>query len=93
MIANPSSAPATVDVTLLYEDSRSAVRSYTIAPTSRFNVAVRSEFPDVTDARFGAIVRSTGSSPVPVVVERAIYATANGVPWGAGAAALAARLQ
>lgn len=93
LIANPSSVPATIDVTLLYEDRESAVRSYTIAPTSRFNVAVRTEFPAVTDARFGAIVKSTGNSPVPIVVERAIYATANGVPWGAGAAALAARLQ
>lgn len=91
LIANPGSTPATVDVRLL-PNRGEGTRRYTVAPTSRFNVAVGSEFPSSSGFRFGVLVRSVGPTPAPIVVERAVYSSAGGVAWGAGAAALAARL-
>jgi len=39
--------------------------------------------------RFGVLIESLGPASAKVVVERALYWDANGVMWGAGAAALA----
>jgi hypothetical protein len=58
-----------------------------------FNVAMAAEFPDVIGKRFGAIVRSLGDTPAPIVVERAMYNSAGGVFWSAGTNSLATRLQ
>jgi hypothetical protein len=93
LVANQSTAPATVEVTLLFEGLPTVSKVFAVPPTSRFNVATGIEFPDAQGRRFGVIVRSTGATPTPIVVERAIYSTANGVAWGAGGAALAAKLQ
>ena len=43
--------------------------------------------------RFGALVESLGTTPVPIVVERAMYRNANGQPWAAGTNAPGTKLQ
>lgn len=93
LLANPFPGEALVDVTLYFEDDTSAVRTYTVAPRSRFNVQVGTEFPEAAGRKFGAIVQSTGSPARFIVVERAMYSDANGVIWAAGTNALGTRLQ
>lgn len=43
--------------------------------------------------RFGVVVESLGTEPVPIVVERAMYRDADGVRWAAGSNAPATRIQ
>ena len=81
-----------MDVTLLFEDGTTSARAFTVAPNSRFNVAVGSEFPEAAGRRFGAVVESRGNPPAAIVVERAMYSNADGIVWAAGTNALATRL-
>ena len=60
-------------MTLLFEDGTTAMRTFSINPTSRFNVWVRVEFPEAVGKRFGAVVESLGDTPAQFVVERAMY--------------------
>jgi hypothetical protein len=53
---------------------------------------VATEFPAAVGRRFGALIESFGASPVPLVVERAMYTSAGGVLWSGGTNALATRL-
>lgn len=93
LLANSSAGTGTVRVTLRFEDGTSAERTFSVAGRSRANVWVKAEFPAAVGRRFGTIVESLGSSPVQLVVERAMYANANGIVWAAGTNALATRLQ
>jgi hypothetical protein len=77
----------------MFEDGTTVEREFPIAAASRWNVAVAAEFPEAHDRRFGAVVESRGTAPVPLVVERAMYSAADGVAWAAGTNALAARLE
>lgn len=92
LVANASALSASVDVTLLFEDGTTSARAFTVAPNSRFNVAVGSEFPEAAGRRFGAVVESRGNPPAAIVVERAMYSNADGIVWAAGTNALATRL-
>jgi hypothetical protein len=94
LVANTSDAPATVKVTLLFEDGTTADQTYAGIPgRSRFNVPVGVFFPQAVGRRFGAVVESVGTSPARIVVERAMYWDAPGQPWAAGTNALATKLQ
>ncbi len=93
LIANTSSTPGSVRVTLLFEDGTTAERPFAVAANSRFNVDARAEFPAALNKRFGAIVESLGTSPAQIVVERAMYWDALGQKWAAGTNALATKLQ
>ena len=94
LVANTSTTPADVRVTLLFEDGSSAEQTYpNILPNSRFNVPVGGFFPQAAGKRFGAIVESLGTSPAQIVVERAMYWDALGQWWAAGTNALATMLK
>ncbi len=94
LLANTSATAGSASVTLHFEDGTTASRVYALAPHSRSNVAVGPDFGAlVSGKRFGAIVESIGPSPVQIVVERAMYSNAPGVPWAAGTNALATRLK
>jgi hypothetical protein len=94
LVANLSSTPALVKVTLLFEDgSPAAGRTFEVAPNSRFNVSVRDEFPGTTGKRFAGLIESLGATPAAIVVERAMYANHGAETWAAGTNALATRLQ
>jgi hypothetical protein len=92
LVANTSPGPADVKVALLFEDGTSAEQTFRVQATSRFNVPVGLYFPQAAGQRFGAIVESLGTTPAPIVVERAMY-WATRTPWAAGTNALATKLQ
>jgi hypothetical protein len=94
LIANTSPFAGSATVTLLFEDGTSAVKAYSLPPSSRTNVAVGPAFgATVTGRRFGAVIESTGNTPAQIVVERAMYSSAGGVGFAAGTNALATKLQ
>jgi hypothetical protein len=91
LVANVDNVPALVRVTILPESGEPIVweAPNPIAPKSRFNVPIDALlFPGVS-GRFAVLVESLGPASAKIVVERALYWDANGVLWGAGAAALA----
>ena len=92
LLANTSTTPGTVLVTLLFENQATVQKEFTVAPRSRFNVDVWSEFPAALGKRFGAVVESLGTTPAQIVVERAMYWNAAGQHWAAGTNALATKL-
>lgn len=93
LIANTSDFAGSAQVTLLFEDGTTAVRTFPLEPNSRFNVAVAAEFPEAAGRRFGAIIDSLGGPAAQIVVERAMYSSAGGVQWSAGTDAYATRLR
>ena len=91
LLANTGSQPATVTLSFLLVDGPPIVKTFTVPPTSRFNVAVSgpgSAVPELADANFGVRIDSTQ----PIVVERSVYWNADGVVWAAGTNATATRL-
>jgi hypothetical protein len=92
LVANTSSWPATIEVTLLFESGPAVTRSFTVPANARFNVSVV-EFPEMRGRRFGAVVSSTGAVPAAIVVERAVYGNQGGRPWGGGSNALATKIR
>ncbi len=91
LVSNPTSSTATITVTMISETQAPESQTYTVAPNSRFNIALGETgfFPTAVGRRVGLLVESTG---VPVVVERAMYADAGGQAWAAGTNAVATKL-
>jgi uncharacterized repeat protein (TIGR01451 family) len=92
LIANTSAFAGSARVALLFEDGTTAEKTFALPASSRTNVAVGSEFPAAAGRRYGALIESQGGTPAQLVVERAMYANANGIVWAAGTNALATRL-
>jgi YVTN family beta-propeller protein/autotransporter-associated beta strand protein len=85
LLANPGTAAANVTVSFMHSHGNSTplVKTFTVAPTSRLNIAVTgpdSDVPELQDEEFGAVIESTQ----PIMVERSMYSDANGVVWAAG---------
>jgi hypothetical protein len=93
LVANTSAFAGSATVTLLFDDGTSAAKTFALPPNSRTNVAVAAEFPAAVGRRFGALIESTGTTPAQIVVERAMYWNAEGVPWAAGTNAMGTRLR
>jgi uncharacterized repeat protein (TIGR03803 family) len=95
LIANPTATPARVLVRLLFESGNTTGRCYDLPPKSRTNVwlgnmPILGDFPgEIEDGRAAVLVESVGTNPVPIVVERATYASPGGIVWAAGGNALA----
>jgi hypothetical protein len=97
-MANTSSSPGRARVTVLFEDGGSRVAVYPLLAQSRTSAAIGPDFgPAVQDRRFSVLVEALGATddaPAPqIVVERAMYSDAGGVPMAAGTNALATKLQ
>jgi hypothetical protein len=103
LIANTSSFDGEVDVTLYFEDGSTAQQRVhvkrTAGSTSR---SVRREAMGgfgaiVRDRRFGAVLESVlqadRAAAAEIVVERAMYSSANGVWWSAGTNVIATKLR
>jgi hypothetical protein len=90
LLANPNSSAANVRITFLRTSGAPVVKTFTVNPTSRFNVAVSSAAPELVNENFGALIEVTNA--VPISVERAMYSDALGQIWAAGTNALATRL-
>lgn len=93
LIANTSATPGSATVTLLLENHAPFQTTIALDPSSRVNVPVSSLLADLPITavpwRFGTLIESNA---VDIVVERAIYTSANGQVWTAGTAALATKL-
>jgi len=91
LLANPSTTTAAqVRVTYLRANGTTIVRTYTVNPTSRFNIDVNSRVPELVNESFGALIEVTNG--VGIVVERSLYNNALGQVWAAGTNALGTRL-
>ena len=90
LLANPSQTAANVRITFLRENGSTVVKTFTVAPTSRFNVGVNSAAPELQNEAFGALIEVLNG--VGISVERAMYSDALGQTWAAGTNALATRL-
>jgi autotransporter-associated beta strand protein/YVTN family beta-propeller protein len=92
LLANAGTTSATVTVTFLRANGTTLIKTFTVAPTSRFNVAIvpgaGSMVTELADESFGALIDATQ----PIVVERSLYSNANGLTWAAGTNAPATRL-
>jgi hypothetical protein len=93
LVANASAAAGAVRVTLHFDDGTSEVRVFALAANGRLTVSAADSFPSSAGRRFSATVQSVGISPVPVVVERAMYSSTPGQRWSAGTAILADRVR
>jgi len=71
LIANPNAQAAQISADYLLTDGTVITRTYTVDPTSRFNIWVDLEDPRLEDAAVSTTVRSTNG--VPVIVERAMW--------------------
>jgi hypothetical protein len=83
LLANFGAAPATATLTFLREDGAPLVRRFRVAPRSRFTVSIggsASLVPELANEEFATLV----TADQPIVVERALYASANGIVWAAG---------
>jgi hypothetical protein len=72
-------------------DGSTLVKTFTVAPTSRFNVDITgpgSIVPELANEAFGTDIVSNQ----PIAVERSMYSDASGVVWAAGTNATASRL-
>lgn len=90
LLSNGNAMPATVSIRFLREGRASVIRSFTVAPTSRFNVHVNSMVPELANEAFGAVIEV--SNNMPIAVERALYWDALGLRWAAGTNATAVPL-
>jgi hypothetical protein len=93
LLANPGTTAADVTVTFLRENGSTVTKTFTVQPTSRFNVFVGpagsgSMVPELVGESFGATITSTQ----PIAVERAMYSNALGQVWQAGTNATAVHL-
>ena len=89
LVANTGASPASVRVTVYVEGGGTATRTYTVSGNSRFSVDIAAEFgATVAERRYGVLVESLGTTPAPLVVERAMYTNAGGRFWAAGTNAL-----
>ena len=89
LLAKPSATAADVRVTFLRTNGTTVVKSFTVAPTSRFNVDLNG-VPELANEDFGALVEVLNG--VGISVERAMYSNALGQFWAAGTNALGTRL-
>ena len=75
------------------------IYSNALTPNGRLTIDLSSAFPDVVNERVGVILESMGQTsggavtPMPIVVERAMYNDVNGVMWAAGSNLVATRLR
>lgn len=74
----------------LRKDGGTVVRQYTVAPQSRFNVAVNAMVTELANEEFGAVVDVLEGSPI--IVERSLYHSSGGVQFRGGTATPAMRL-
>jgi autotransporter-associated beta strand protein len=89
LLANPQTTAAEVTVHYLRESGAPIAKTYTVGPTSRFNIDT-SEIAELHDESFGAIVDVTNN--VNIIVERSMYWDANGFQFSGGTNATGIRL-
>lgn len=88
LLANPNDEVAVdVTVTFLLANGAPIVRTYTVGPSSRFNINVGGRVPELDGQSFGTTIAVANN--VPIAVERAMYWHAGGQAWAGGSNAAA----
>jgi hypothetical protein len=83
LLQNPGTTTAQVEITyLLPSPQPPLVKTYTVAPGSRFNVWVDHEHASLANTDVSAIVRVTNDASI--IVERSMYLSTGGLLFGAG---------
>lgn len=82
LVQNPGTSAAAVRVTYLLPSGAPLVKTYTVAPLSRFNIWVDREDQRLASTDVSAVIASTNG--VPIIVERSMYMNTGGVVFGAG---------
>jgi autotransporter-associated beta strand protein len=90
LLANPQTTTAEVTVSYLRESGAPLVKTYSVSPTTRFNIDT-DDVTELHDESFGAIVEVTNG--VPIIVERSMYWDAGGIQFSGGTNATGIRLQ
>ena len=90
LLANPSQAPANVQITFLRENGSTVVKTFSVAPASRFTVGVGGAAPELQNESFGALIEVTNG--IGIRVERTLSSDTLGQTWATGTGALGARL-
>jgi autotransporter-associated beta strand protein len=93
LLANPQSTAAAVTVTFLRESGAPVVKTFTVPPTSRFNIdtgTIAELQTNPQTASFGADIQVTNG--VPIIVERSMYWDSNGFQFSGGTNATGSRL-
>jgi uncharacterized repeat protein (TIGR01451 family) len=94
LIGNTAAQAGTVKLTALFDDGTPAIeRSLPIAASGRMTVRSRELFPEVVGKQFSVVVESTGSTPVPVIVDHSLYWTIDGRAYDGGTTAPATRIR
>jgi autotransporter-associated beta strand protein len=91
LLANPTATAAKVRVSYLRENGAPVVKEYDVPATSRFNIDVKVEVPELENSWFGADIEVLND--VPIAVERSLYWDAIGAFWSGGTNALATPLK
>lgn len=91
LLANPTATAARVRVSYLRENGAPIVKEYAVPATSRFNIDVKVEVPELANSSFGADIEVLNE--VPIAVERSLYWNALGALWSGGSNALATPLR
>jgi autotransporter-associated beta strand protein len=91
LLANPTQTKARVRVSYLRESGAPIVKEYEVPATSRFNIDVKVEVPELANSSFGADIEVLND--VPIAVERSLYWNALGLLWSGGTNALATPLR
>ncbi len=81
LLANPQTTTANVTVNFLRENGAPVAKTYTVAPTSRYNIDVGS-VTELQNESFGAVIQV--SNNVPIIVERSMYWDSNGFTFSGG---------
>jgi hypothetical protein len=89
LLANPQTMAANVTVRFLRETGATVVKTYTVPPTSRFNIDT-SSVKELHDESFGTVISVTNG--VPLIVERSMYWDSNGFFFSGGTNATGIRL-
>jgi hypothetical protein len=93
LIANTAATAGTARVWVCLETAQCLGQDFSLPAESRTNVPIGTLFPGAAGQRFSIHVQSLGDTPVPIVVERAMYDSPGGITWSAGTAEVATRLQ
>ncbi len=93
LVANTAQAAGSARVSVFFEDGTTESKTIALEPRSRTTLHMGTQFPSTAGRRFATLVESLGIDPVPIVAERAMYWSANGIAWAAGTAALGAPLR
>jgi subtilisin-like proprotein convertase family protein len=82
LLANPNPVPSQVTVRFLRTGAAPVTKTYTVAPTSRMNVWVNNDVPELGAGTYSVDVQVVNYQPI--AVEKALYWNAEGAVWAGG---------